>query len=422
MGEPSDSESSTRPVGVIIEQDGKVSSVGVFELLIASSNGLAGLAEGLAEVPFFGQKPFGVAARMRRIAEDLRRCGEPAPYVRALNDLVRDHPAILSSLLRRFESSYRYVAILLLTDIVRAWMTPEEKEAAWAAKLVHFGLTQLLDDLVDEGRVPADAVERSFTAVFDGLFVKDSETAANSSLVRSRFGEFAPPSGELALEMVAVQRGLLRRAAHFERVAPALREDVNLFARGQALSALLRGPRPPIPEVRSQAALLPAPYPDIVWQDRLAKSLTFATSLTLIDLAFAHGLPSGFDLERHRKAWYLMDTVMGESDHLAMLSADSARGLTNTAALLLDPGSADLAGEGAATPGVWTADKYEVLLAHWASLTARVLDLRPPTAPGSGEVYRDIALGPVLTLLQPQLPVPPEHLLSSYLSVLAGRF
>jgi hypothetical protein len=421
MDEPSDSASSARAGGVTLGRDGKAGPAEVFERLIVSSTELAGLAESLAETPSFGRNLLGVAARLRLISEDLRTCREPAPYARALNDLVRNHPAIPSSLLRRSESSYRYVSILLLTDLVRAWMTPEEKEAAWAAKLVHFGLAQLLDDLVDDGRVPADAVERSFAAVFAGLFVEDSQTAANASLVRRQFGEFAPPSGELALEMVAVLRGLLRGAAHFKRVTPALREDVNLFARGQALSALLRGPRPPIPEIRSRAALLPAPYPDIVWQDRLAKSLTFATSLTLIDLAFAHGLPSGFDLERHLRAWYLVDVIMGESDHLATLRADRARELTNSAALLLYPGSTDLVGEGVATLEVATAGKYEVLLTHWASLARRALDLRPPTAPGSGDVYGDIALGPALTLLPTQLPFSAEHLFTSYLSALADR-
>ena len=422
MHGPSGLDSSVRSSGITLDQDGKVSPSEVLERLIAASTELANMAESLSEAPSVGPKLLGVGARMRSIAEDLRRCKEPAPYARALNDLLRDHPAIPMSLLRRFESSYRYVAILLLTDLVRAWMTPEEREAAWAAKLVHFGLAQLLDDLVDEGRIPAEAVERSFGAVFAGLFLRDSQTAANASLVRRQFAEFAPPSGELALEMVAVLRGLLRGAAHLDRVAPALREDVDLFARGQALSALLRGPHPPIPEVRSRAATLPAPFPDILWQDRLAKSLTFATSLTLIDLAFAHGLPSGFDLEQHRKAWYLLDAIMGESDHLATLRADRARKLTNSVALLLDPESAGSAGEGIAPLDVAATGKYRVLLAHWASLARRAIDLRSPTAPGAGDVYRDIALGPAFTLLPSQLPFSVEHMFSSYLSALAdGR-
>jgi len=422
MHGPSGLDSSVRSPGFALGQDGTASPAEVLERLIAASTELASLAESLSEAPTVGPKLLGVGARMRSIAEDLRRCKEPAPYARALNDLVRDHPAIPSSLLRRFESSYRYVAILLLTDLVRAWMSPEEKEAAWAAKLVHFALAQLLDDLVDEDRIPAGAVERSFAAVFAGLFVKDSQTAANASLVRRQFAEFSPPSGELALEMVVVLRGLLRGAAHLDRVAPALREDVDLFARGQALSALLRGPHPPIPEIRSRAALLPAPFPDILWQDRLAKSLTFATSLTLIDLAFAHGLPAGFDLERHRKAWYLLDVIMGESDHLAALPADRARKLTNSVALLLGYGSAGSAGEGIAPRGIAMAGRFEILLAHWASLARRAIDLRPPTAPGAGDVYRDIALGPAFTLLPSQLPFSVEHMLSSYLSALVdGR-
>lgn len=295
----------------------------------------------------------------------------------------------LPGLADRPNSLPRAAASLLLTSLVRGWMSGPDVVRAWATKFLCIRLFDLVDDLMDESSAGPEAVNRAIGPVLAGLTAAEFDPAEIAEEIA--VGPDEVPSSSLgeAVDLVTQIRTLLRTAPQFPRVAAALRSDIDGLAVGQAVSGWLQLPTADLGRARLLAEGLEAPSADVPWEYRYVKALTWTGTLTLVDLAYASRLPDGFDLRRHLDAWYYLDVVMGAMDHFVTRQQDLGRGIVNSVTLaLVEHGVSDGPRTFFARP---TMSEYERLFAGWAEYTRRALCLHPPCAGDSVTPYRRIA-------------------------------
>jgi hypothetical protein len=255
-----------------------------------------------------------------------------------------------------------------------------------------------LDDLVDSASVSTDAVEPFLIQVLDQVTQPSFDAIELRAYLRARL---TPESAEILISQVAALRTLLDRAPAKDRLLHIMAGQLRNFAAGQAIAAYLRGPAATIDGAKDRALGLPAPDPSIRWQDRYVRSLSWVTSLSLIDLLFSSRLPNDFDAHRHCAAWYFLDAVLGAQDHLAFLQSDLQDGIINGVALtMLESGPADSSlGPEKLRTLVLTGADHEAFFAHWAELTARALEIGPPGSGDPDAFYRALsALTPIAML------------------------
>ena len=368
----------------------------------------------------FGEAKITLAEMIQTTARELNESLAAVRTARNLGVFCGRYPELADAIIHRPKALARFAGSLLLTQLTRPWMTPDEVQAAWSAKLAFIVFADALDDLVDQGKIAPSELERVFRSSFELVFQLGSDMEGRWLDVASPFPDSGEPVRNRARGALAALHELLGSAKQLETVLPALQREADCFVRAQRVAVLLRDPNMTTDHVRGEAAELPSPFLELPWFDRLAKSLTWVTSLTLIDLAFSGRLPPEMDQTRHLRAWYLLDSVLGGMDHLHSIQSDRAAGILNIAALALThpPGPSGRPARAAANAPSVAA--YEGLLEHWADLSVDALAVHSTASAAGDQFYRNIAVAIPLVMLQLQSPGPSD-LLHAYLRIFAAK-
>ncbi|MCI4347861.1 MAG: hypothetical protein L3J97_04500, partial [Thermoplasmata archaeon] len=297
---------------------------------------------------------------------------------------------------------------------------PEQLRRALVAKTMYQHIAEMLDDLIDTGEYSRSAASRLYCCVLLPLGQPRIDTEKLRGRMLKSVTRSGAPMVDPLVELAAQLHHEIGRAPR----ALGFRELFSLgnrfLSHGQPLTVLLQGRRLDVPAVRGAARHFYAPSAEVDWVTRLAKYMSHASNLALLDLYFVRPSAPMGDLNEHLWTWYYLDALISIMDHLADLEADSRAGIVNLALLGMrpqGPKADEVPLDSFRGLGV---DDFDCLLEQMADLSTRALMHAEWSGMAAPRFYR------LLTLLVPVVMLSSgkdggRSLLPAYLEKLATR-
>src|SRR2546428_6958550 len=190
------------------------------------------------------------------------------------------------------EQSARYAAgAAMITARFRGAMSPATVARAAAAKALHEFQADLLDDIIDGGAYTFEEARALYRMCLTPMTEADFDPNELQSELGRRIQTHQQGTVDLLTSLTARLHDLLRHAPNWDAFRSEIRRETERLATGQALTIFQKRESRSIGMIRGWASRLPAPHPDLRWQERFARSAAHGSGLCLIDPCFPGGRP-----------------------------------------------------------------------------------------------------------------------------------